>query len=353
LFYLLSECVLSACVKMSGIRITPPSALSPRSRSRSRESFLSAALRRLPSGRAGIESIVAQCDSGEMDDYMGARILISLLEDLGLLYRMRIVPRLVGFDPDFWFLQRCDESDVMELLMYIASVGWDEIAHGHAICIENDPPFAGFFETSSVFGALTCGKVNSVLRFIAAGFGPCSDPMLALDGFLNLEHIRQGFDPRLAQAAQQGLQWTVIHHSARHQYPDALRIMQDAWCGGGGGLENIRAHHEATRRRMALPLQPVEPVERVGPQNTVQFNQFPFPVSLAASSASAPGDGAHQNTVGSVSSAASSVSAPGDDDDYDSASAPGDGAHQNTVQPFPAEAAAAAAVGGGAVVDFV
>ena len=182
------------------------------------------------------------------------------------------------------------------------------------------PPFAGFFETSSVFGALTCGKVNSVLRFIAAGFGPCSDPMLALDGFLNLEHIRQGFDPRLAQAAQQGLQWTVIHHSARHQYPDALRIMQDAWCGGGGGLENsLRAHHEATRRRMALPLQPVEPVERVGPQNTVQFNQFPFPVSLAASSASAPGDGAHQNTV----------------------------------QPFPAEAAAAAAVGGGAVVDFV
>ena len=135
LFYLLSECVLSVCVKMSGIRrrerslsITPPSG---------RESFLAAALWRLPSGRAGIESIVAQCDSGRMDDYMGAGILISLLEDLGLLYRMRIAPRLVG-----WHL--FDESDVMEMLQDIADVGWDETANGHAICFENDPPFAVF-----------------------------------------------------------------------------------------------------------------------------------------------------------------------------------------------------------------
>ena len=262
-----------------------------------------------------------------MDVCEGAGIILSLLEDLGLVYQMFLRPELVGFDPGFYGpWNYIDLRDAVKtLLEHICEVGWDRRANEHAICVER--PSSPQTKPNDVFGALTCPIVNQVLRAIASGIYHSSDRRLAVDGYLNLEHIR-GFDPCLAAAAHQGFWWRVIHSRANILYPEAFAIIQSAWTPdvGNGYAISLRAHEETKRLRIArdsgfrrgddgswrdgqfMRFRPIAASSVIARRRrAAEFGFGPRPsarpvdqsgtvadaeVSLAASSASAPGGGA-------------------------------------------------------------
>ena len=171
----------------------------------------------------------------------GSKILDELAKK-GLVYKMPIHPRSVGFDPSNRDGEGGLASAVLELASAIAEVGWSWDECAHAVCAEVVPGDLSvenfnilissdcglaFVESHTIlYGSLACGHANYVLRAIAAGV-PSSCPYLSDNGNMSLQRVAAR-DPEYAGAVTNGLRWTVLRWPVRIMYPGVLSVIEKA-----------------------------------------------------------------------------------------------------------------------------
>ena len=192
--------------------------------------------------------ILFDLDAERMGVVQAANLIIEALQQMGLVYTMRINVREVGFDPTNRDGAGGCHLEVHLLLSDIAAVGWSWAECAHALCVEIKPgdaaverfnanlcgggvPLAPVEAGSIRFGSLSCGHTNCGLRALCAGVAS-TDPLLARDGFMCLDKVAAR-DALMGDAAREGLKWTVLKWSVRDRYPRVLGIIQEARNVGG------------------------------------------------------------------------------------------------------------------------
>ena len=203
--------------------------------------------------RACNEEVLAILGAQDKDEKIVqvADRLESLFFKMGLLYRMQIAPRQVGWDT----LNRHGEGGspqaVFTLMERIATTGWSWEKCLHATCIEAVPGDETLYEFnerlcrdtglapvekhSLMFGSLSAGHTNMGLRALAARM-PSTLPFLSDGQRFCVDTLRK-HDELFAEAVEKGLRWKVLKHEVRHLYPDALTIIQ-ALRSSAGGVPN-------------------------------------------------------------------------------------------------------------------
>ena len=169
-----------------------------------------------------------------------AEKLTALFTKMGLMYRMQIAPRQVGWDPSNRHGEGGSPNAVLTLMERIGQMGWSWEQCSHAICIEatpNDNTLHAFNEKvccdsglapiepdSLRFGSLSAGHTNMGLRAIAARM-PSSLPRLS-DGTRFCVDTLRKHDIPFAEAVEKGLRWRVLKHEVRNLFPEALNLIQ-------------------------------------------------------------------------------------------------------------------------------
>ena len=179
--------------------------------------------------------------------------LETLFAKMGLLYRMQIAPRQVGWDT----LNRHGEGGspqaVFTLMERIAATGWSWDKCRHATCIEavpgdhtleefnerlcRDTGLAPVEPHSLRFGSLSAGHTNMGLRALAAKM-PSTAPFLSDGERFCVDTLRK-HDELFAEAVEKGLRWKVLKHEVRQLFPAALTIIQ-VLRPFAGGAQNPR-----------------------------------------------------------------------------------------------------------------
>lgn len=171
--------------------------------------------------------------------------LEATFEKMGLMYRMQIAPRQVGWDSLNRHGEGGSPSAVFTLLERIAATGWSWDKCAHATCIEaapgddslhafnerlcRDTGLAPVEKNSLMFGSLSAGHTNMGLRALAAKM-PSNLKYLSDGERFCLETLRK-HDALFAEAVEKGLRWKVLKHEVRVLFPEALTIIQVAWLG--------------------------------------------------------------------------------------------------------------------------
>lgn len=166
--------------------------------------------------------------------------LENLFTKMGLMYRMQIAPRQVGWD----ILNRHGEGGspnaVFTLMERIAATGWSWDKCSHATCIEavpgddtlhefnekvcRDTGLAPVEKNTLKFGSLSAGHTNMGLRALAARM-PSTLQYLS-DGERLCSDTLRKHDELFAEAVDKGLRWKVLKHDVRKLFPAALTIIQ-------------------------------------------------------------------------------------------------------------------------------
>lgn len=174
--------------------------------------------------------------------------LEALFLKMGLLYRMQIAPRQVGWD----ILNRHGEGGspnaVFTLMERIAATGWSWDKCSHATCIEAVPGDDTLYEFNEkvcrdtglapverntlMFGSLSAGHTNMGLRALAARM-PSTLPYLSDGERFCVDTLRK-HDELFADAVNKGLRWKVLKHEVRRLFPAALTIIQVVRARGAG-----------------------------------------------------------------------------------------------------------------------
>jgi len=166
--------------------------------------------------------------------------LESLFTKMGLMYRMQIAPRQVGWD----ILNRHGEGGspnaVFTLMERIAATGWSWDKCSHATCIEavpgddtlyefnervcRDTGLAPVEKNTLRFGSLSAGHTNMGLGALAARM-PSTLQHLSDGERFCVDSLRK-HDELFAEAVDKGLRWKVLKHEVRKLFPAALTIIQ-------------------------------------------------------------------------------------------------------------------------------
>jgi len=169
--------------------------------------------------------------------------ILDKLEEVGLSYRAKLLPRQVGADPSNRDGYGINAEDVHVIGHDIAHLGWSwKVAWG-AVCVEETPGstaienFNVALAAGSVFmpsvkdnsikyGSLACSHANMFLRCIADGV-PSEDEYCSEDKRLSVAKVERR-DPALAEAVRTGMSWQVLSHKVRDLFPGLDDLIQTA-----------------------------------------------------------------------------------------------------------------------------
>ena len=169
--------------------------------------------------------------------------ILDKLEEVGLSYRAKLLPRQVGADPSNRDGYGINAEDVHVIGHDIAFLGWSwKVAWG-AVCVEETPGSTAIedfnialaagsalmpsvTENSIKYGSLACSHTNMFLRCIADGV-PSEDEYCSEDKVLSVQKIERR-DPALAEAVRTGMSWQVLSHTVRTLFPGLDDLIQTA-----------------------------------------------------------------------------------------------------------------------------
>ncbi len=167
--------------------------------------------------------------------------LLKILEEFGLVYRVRLHPSLVIVHRENRDGCGVGAHDVHELLDVLADVGFDETLID-AICIEVDPKDIIFNEmlisesdgmlgtstdlAKARFASVAASHTNYGLRCINAQAPHSSGKnKLVKDGKLCPAVVKM-FDPPMGLACTEGLYWRVVRKEAVDEFPVLPEVIQ-------------------------------------------------------------------------------------------------------------------------------
>lgn len=169
-----------------------------------------------------------------------ARFVFDRLKSAGLISEMALPPMSLGIHPTNRGKYGVNEETVHLLGGDILSIGWDRERVRGAIAVEEDPVdryierfnqeiaaktdrLAPVESMSIRAGTLTNGHTTLMLRALMCGV-PSTAPRISVGGHMSLAHVAEQ-SRAMAEAAQTGWSWSVLHHSTRALYGDALFIL--------------------------------------------------------------------------------------------------------------------------------
>jgi hypothetical protein len=183
------------------------------------------------------------------------RQILGELTASGLAYEMKLLPRLVGTHPANRDGFGISPVAVHDLISSIYSLGFDS-NEVRCLCVEVRPGDTSVNEYNRAmisgsggmlaalegevrFASLWGGHTNQALRCIAGAVAH-SDERLCLNGRLSIEKIR-ATDPLYADAACNGVVWTVINCIVLESFPTLAGLIQSA---GNAVSQVSKAEHE-------------------------------------------------------------------------------------------------------------
>jgi hypothetical protein len=200
-----------------------------------------------------IEAILLEAETGAL--VPAIRNLFLVLRRAGLMYEIKLQPRMVGCHPSNRDGYGINPHDVHSLLFDIYGIGFslDELK---AVCVEigDDksivdwnlemvleahgmlaPVEAAFLKYASLMG----GHTNQGFRALAHGCLSDNEDM-TLGGKLSIEKIKER-DPSLAMAAVHGVTWQVITSATVAAFPRMCGLVQAA---GNAAGQIAKGEHE-------------------------------------------------------------------------------------------------------------
>lgn len=181
--------------------------------------------------------------------------ILAELASAGLVYQMKLLPKLVGCHPINRDGFGISPSAVHELASSIFSLGFD---HGETrcVCVEVRPGDTDINKFNEDMVAMSAGKLaalesevryaslcgghtNQVLRCIAAGV--ChDDERMTHHGALCVDKIRS-VDSIYADAATHGMNWTVLNYRVPEVFPTLPQLIQ---ASGNATTQISKGEHE-------------------------------------------------------------------------------------------------------------
>ena len=169
--------------------------------------------------------------------------IIEILKDDGLCYITYILSTRVGVHRQNRGGYGVSGVEVHALGADIVEMGWSHKACLHAVCVEEGPNkaiakfTAELYEKSPglaplqanhiQYGSISCSHTNQFLNVILAEL-PSEFEVLTVDGKISKTKLATA-DPKLAEALDRGMQWTVLSHSVEEIYgPELLDLISFA-----------------------------------------------------------------------------------------------------------------------------
>ena len=211
------------------------------------------------------KELVQQCSSLMSGAEEGERLVkvvhevLSILEDNGHVYGMKLKPSMVGVSPLNRDGSGLNPMDVHELLGDITSAGWLE---ARVVAVAVEPTCEAeikwnvnlFQQAAGMLGTLDPSQLkalslagshtNAVLRCFDQEISHQGDECICHKGKLSLELLKRR-DPEFHRAVQEGLSWRVLSKNVAEQLPQLWSLVQRV-----GNTTLQRGEHELqlTRR---------------------------------------------------------------------------------------------------------
>jgi hypothetical protein len=200
-----------------------------------------------------IEAILVEAETGAL--VPAIKSLFETLRRAGLMYEIKLQPRMVGCHPSNRDGYGINPHDVHSLLFDIYGIGFSldelkavcvEIGDDHSIVEWNlemvleshgmlAPVIAAFLKYASLMG----GHTNQGFRALSHGCLSDNEEM-TLGGKLSIEKIKDR-DPALAMAAVHGVTWQVITSATVAAFPRMCGLVQAA---GNAAGQIAKGEHE-------------------------------------------------------------------------------------------------------------
>ena len=164
--------------------------------------------------------------------------ILARLESANMAWEMRLPPRMVGVHPENRDGCGVLPAEVHALGARIVRLGWSDAATADANFVEDDgrsavftehlcdtSPLLGRVERGEIkYGSLACSHTNQFL--VAAILGVSSaETSLCVDKRMSASKLG-GADPKLADAFERGITWTVLKSFVQDLYPSFCGLLQ-------------------------------------------------------------------------------------------------------------------------------
>lgn len=249
-----------------------------------------------PALKLRISELVDKAEQSSL--VQSVRQILVELKAVGLVYEMKLLPRLIGTHPANRDGFGISPVAVHDLISSIYSLGFDD-NEVRCLCVEVRPGDTSVNEYNRTmvagsggmlaaldgevrFASLWGGHTNQALRCIA-GAVKHSDERLCHNGHLSIEKIR-ATDSAFAEAALHGVTWTVLNCVVLEEFPSLANLIQSS---GNAVSQVSKSEHEfQVLRKLWLAYMreqrqsPSQPVQFSAVKQRVQMSRPPCMKSI-------------------------------------------------------------------------